>query len=177
MNRDRIIMIARTAVILAVVVVVQMVGRTLPYNNFIVGPLVNMCLLVAAMTVGLGGGIAIAVLSPFTSLINNNAPLAAALLPFAPFIALANIVLVVTFYLLYDKNKYVGLVLAAALKFGVLFCAVRIFLNIFDFTKFAEKLLSQFSWSQLLTAVIGGIVALPVIYRLRKAMKYKETIV
>ncbi|MDF2988163.1 MAG: hypothetical protein K0R50_3673 [Eubacterium sp.] len=171
MNRDKIRMITRTAVLLAVVVVVQIAGRSLPNSNFIVGPLVNMCLLVAAMTAGVAGGITIAILSPFTSLINNNAPVAAALLPFAPVIAVANIIFVLAFYLLYNKNKYVGLAVAALLKFGVLFLAIRLFLNIFSFPKFTARLLEMFSWPQLITALVGGIVAIPVIYSLRKALK------
>ncbi len=171
MNRDRIKLITRTAVLLAIVVVVQMVGRSIPNNNFIVGPLVNLCLLVATMTAGLTGGVTIAVLSPFTSLINNNAPIATALLPFAVVIALANVTFVLIFYFLYNKNKYIGLVLGALAKFGLLFVGIRVFLNIFDYSKFTKKLFELFSWPQLVTALIGGIIAIPVIYSVRKALK------
>ena len=171
MNSDKIRMLTRTAVLLAVVVVVQMVGRSLPNNSFIVGPLVNMCLLIAAMTAGIGGGLAISVLTPFTSLIGNNAPIAAALLPFAPFIAVSNVILVLVFYFLYNKNKYIGVVCAAILKFIFLFLSVRLFVNIFDFPKFAKNLVLLFSWPQLITALIGGFVALPIIIGVKKATK------
>ena len=171
MNNNKIKMLTRTAVLLAVVVVVQLVGRSIPNNNFIVGPLVNMCLLIAAMTAGIGGGITIAVLSPFTSLINNNAPIAAALLPFAPVIAAANVVFILVFYFLYNKNKFIGVISAAVLKFGFLFLSIRLFLNIFDFPKFTEKLIGLFSFPQLITALIGGFVALPVIMAVNKATK------
>ncbi len=174
MNRDKIRMLTRTAVLLAVVVVVQMAGRNLPNSNFIVGPLVNMCLLAAVMNAGLTGGLTIAILSPFTSLINNNAPVAAALLTFAPVIAIANIIFILAFYFLYNKNKYVGLGIAAFLKFGFLFLAIRVFLNIFSFSKFTARLLELFSWPQLITALIGGIVAIPVIYSLRKALNNNQ---
>lgn len=171
MKNDKIKILTRTAVLLAVVVVVQMAGRSIPNNNFIVGPLVNMCLLIAVMTAGVGGGITIAVLSPFISLINNNAPIAAALLPFAPMIAISNVIFILVFYFLYNKNKYVGVISAAVLKFGFLFLAIKLFLNIFNFPKFAEKLIAMFSFPQLLTALIGGFVAIPVIYSIRKAIK------
>lgn len=171
MKRDNIRMITRTAVLLAVVVVVQIVGRSLPYNNFIVGPLVNLCLLTAAMTAGVAGGITIAILSPFTSLINNNAPIAAALLPFAPVVAAANITFILAFYFLYKRNKFIGLGVGAVLKFGVLFVGIRIFLSIFDFPKFTQKLFELFSWPQLATAIIGGLVAIPVIHSVKKALK------
>jgi len=171
MKNDKIRRLTRTAVLLAVVVVVQMLGRSLPNSNFIVGPLVNMCLLIATMTAGVGGGITIAILSPFTSLINNNAPVAAALLPFAPVIAAANVIFILVFYFLYNKNKYVGWISAAVLKFGFLFLAIRLFLNIFDFPKFSEKLIALFSVPQLITALIGGFVALPIIIAVEKATK------
>lgn len=170
MKKDKVKMLTRTAVLLAVVVVVQMVGRSIPNNNFIVGPLVNMCLLIAAMTAGLGGGMAIAVLSPFTSLINNNAPIAAALLPFAPVIAISNVIFVLVFCFLFNKNKYIGVISAAVLKFAFLFLAIRLFLNIFAFPKFAEKLIALFSFPQLITALVGGFIALPVIYSVRKVI-------
>lgn len=172
MINDKVGMLTRTAVLLAVVVVVQMVGRSLPNSNFIVGPLVNMCLLIATMTAGVGGGIAIAILSPFTSLLNNNAPIAAALLPFAPVIAAANVIFILTFYFLYNKNKYAGVICASVLKFGFLFLLIRVFLNMFDFPKFTEKLIALFSWPQLLTALIGGLVALPIIKAIVKAARH-----
>lgn len=176
MNRDQIKILTRTAVLLAIVVVIQIAGRYIPNNNFIVGPIVNLCLLVGVMTVGLKGGITLAVLSPFASLINNHAPIAAALIPFSPVIAAANIVLVVTFYFLYNKNKYVGLGLAALLKFGFLLLGINIFVSIFNFPKFESKLLSLFSWPQLVTALVGGIIAIPVIIRLKKAMQNRKGI-
>lgn len=171
MKNDKIRTLTRTAVLLAVVVVVQMVGRSLPNSNFIVGPLVNMCLLIAAMTAGIGGGIAISVLTPFTSLIGNHAPIAAALLPFAPVIAVSNVILVLVFYFLYNKNKYIGVVCAAVLKFIFLFLTIRLFVNIFDFPKFAKALVTLFSWPQLITALIGGFVAIPIIIGVKKATK------
>ncbi len=170
MKNDKIGMITRTAVLLAVVVVVQMAGRSLPYSNFIVGPLVNMCILIAAMTAGIGGGVVIAVLSPFTSLINNHAALAAALLLYAPVISVANLILVIVFYFLYNRNKYAGVILGSILKFGFLYGSINLFLNIFEFPKFAQKLLAMFSWPQLVTALIGGFIAIPVIIRIRKAI-------
>ncbi len=170
MKNDKIGMITRTAVLLAVVVAVQMVGRILPFNNFIVGPMVNLCILVAAMTAGIGGGVAIAVLSPFTSLINNHAPLAAALLLYAPVISVANLILVLVFYFLYNKNKYAGVILGSILKFGFLYGSINLFLNIFEFPKFAQRLLGMFSWPQLVTALIGGFIAIPVIARIRKVI-------
>lgn len=173
MNKDKVRMITRGAILLAVVVVVQIAGRNLPNSSFIVGPLINMCLLIAAMTAGLGAGVMIAVLSPFASLLNNHAPIASALLPFAPVIAVANVIFVLVFYYLYNKNKYVGWLAAAVLKFGFLFVSIRVFLDIFNFPKFTDILIKLFSWPQLITALIGGFLALPVIIAVRRATQNK----
>ncbi len=177
MNKAKIQFLTRTGVLLAVVVVVQMLGRFIPgtFSNFIVGPLVNMCLILAAMSAGIWGGVTIAVLAPFTSLINNHAPIAAALLPFAPFIALSNVILVVCVYYMYNKNMYVGVISGALLKFGFLYGAINLFLNLFDFPKFAEKLIAMFSWPQLITALIGGFIALPVVVQLKKYDKNRSS--
>ena len=54
-------MLTRTALLLALCVVVQQFKTV---SQFITGPLVNLILLLAALAVGLGSGLCIAVLSP-----------------------------------------------------------------------------------------------------------------
>ena len=93
MNQFNTRFMTRTAILLALTVAVQMAGRAIPApaNSFIVGPLVNACILISTAFTGLVGGIIISILAPFTSLINNHAAIAPVLLLFAPFIALGNI--------------------------------------------------------------------------------------
>lgn len=162
--------ITRTALLLAVVVAVQMIGRVLPYNNLIVGPLVNACLLIATAMLGLWGGLIISVVSPLTSLINNHAPVAAALLLFAPVIAAGNFVFVVSYYFIRKWNGVGGIIVGAILKFVFLLAGIRIFLNVASFPKFEKALLALFSVPQLITALIGGLLAVVVIKALRKNM-------
>jgi hypothetical protein len=163
----RIRFITRTALLLALVVTVQMAGRLIPNNNFIVGPLVNACLLVSTAIAGVWSGIIISVATPFTSLINNHAPVAAALLPFAPFVAAGNMVYVLSYYLMRRKNAAVGIAAGAVLKFAFLYAAINIFLQVFSFPKFAKVLTVLFGWPQLLTAILGGVIALAVIKALK----------
>ncbi|MHB1391586.1 MAG: hypothetical protein ACYCYE_00635 [Clostridia bacterium] len=47
------------------VISIQLAGRLIPNNNFIVGPLVNACLLVSTALTGVWSGMIIAVVSPF----------------------------------------------------------------------------------------------------------------
>ncbi|MCX7843227.1 MAG: ECF transporter S component [Clostridia bacterium] len=174
MKNSKVRFITRTAILLALVVSVQMIGRMLPpgVSNFIVGPLVNACLIVAAAFAGLWGGVLIAVLSPFTSLINNHAPIATVLLSFAPVIALGNAVLVVLFYLLKNKNQILGVAAGAITKFAVLFVGINIFLGVVTVKpQLAKTLGVLFGVAQLWTALLGGAVALLIIKALGKAIK------
>lgn len=165
------VFITRTAMLLALTVVFQMAGRLLPANsNFIVGPLVNACLAISAVFAGLWGGIVISVLSPFTSLVNNHAPIAAALLPFAPFIAAGNAVYVTIFKLSYRKSKAAGIIAGSTAKSAFLYGSVLLFLRLFNFPKFSKTLLFLFGWPQLVTALIGGFIALAVVKAAGKAI-------
>ena len=161
--------ITRTALLLALVIVFQMVGRSIPNNNFIVGPLVNACLLISTALAGVWSGIIISFLAPFTSLINNHAPVAAALLPFAPFVGAGNAIYVISFYLLRKKSPIAGIGIGSILKFGFLYGAITLFLRILSFPKFAKALLLLFGWPQLITALIGGVVALIVIVAVKRS--------
>jgi hypothetical protein len=162
-NSKKIQFITRTSLLLALVITIQLAGRLLPNSSFIVGPLVNACLLVSTALTGVWSGIIIAVVSPFASLINNHAPVAAALLPFAPFVALGNAVYILSYYLLKKKSPVAGVAIGSVLKFAFLYSAINIFLQVFSFPKFAKVLTFLFGWPQLITALIGGIIALAVI--------------
>jgi len=169
-NSGKIRFMTRTALLLALVVTVQLAGRLIPNNNFIVGPLVNACLLVSTALAGIWSGIIISAAAPFTSLINNHAPVAAALLPFAPFVAAGNAIYVLSYYLLRKKSAVIGIGIGAALKFAFLYSAINIFLQIFSFPKFAKVLTVLFGWPQLVTALLGGAIALAAIKVLKNSI-------
>lgn len=166
-------MITRTAILLALAIVIQMLGRFLgPSNNFVVGPLVNAILLVATAMTGLWGGTAIAVIAPFVSALTNKAAIAPLILSFSPFIALGNFVLVLSYFLLAKKSKVAGVLVGAVVKFGVLFGSITAFVQLLSVKpKQAAVLTALFSWPQLLTAVIGGIIALIVIKALDRVIE------
>lgn len=162
-NSEKIQFMTRTALLLALVIAVQMAGRLIPNSNFVVGPLVNACLLISTALAGVWSGIIISVISPFASLINNHAPVAAALLPFAPFVAVGNAIYILSYYLLRKKSGAVGVGIGSLLKFAFLYSAINVFLQLFNFPKFAKVLTFLFGWPQLITALLGGIIALIVI--------------
>jgi len=172
MSKSKVLIIARTAILLALTIVFQMMGRFLgPNNNYIVGPLVNAALLVATAATGLWGATAISVIAPFVSALTNKAAIAPLILSFSPFIALGNFVYVLCFFLLSKKNKVVGVIIGSIVKFGLLFASISAFIRVMNVEeKSAAVLTSLFSWPQLFTALVGGAIALFVIKTLKRSM-------
>lgn len=179
MKKTNIKLITRTAILLALTVVFQALGRYTnlgPNSNFVVGPLVNACILIATAAAGLWGGVIVSIVSPFSALITG----ATLPIPFLPFVALGNLVLAVAFYFslkgkklkasLKEYTKYIGILVGSILKFLFLFAAVATFLSIYDAPeKLHSVMYFTFSWPQLVTAIVGGVIALVVIKALEKS--------
>src|SRR5690554_5109478 len=128
-------------------------------SQYVIGSLVNLCLIVAAVVVGIRGGCVIAVVAPLIAFFQGFTPSPILVAP----IALGNLVLVVVVALLYDKNRLTALAAGAVLKFVTLYLGVvRIVVPLLlpDVNEKIKAVLSvQFSWPQLITASIGGILA------------------
>lgn len=163
-------MIVRTAILLALTILFQTLGRFIPlgqFNQFIVGPLVNACLLIAAAYTGLAGGAVVSVLSPFGAILTG----AVIPLPFAPFIAVGNFILVL-FYVLLKKRPIPAVITGAALKFAFLWASILIFVGFMKIPgQKATLLIASFSWPQLVTALIGGAIALAVLKALGRTIE------
>jgi uncharacterized membrane protein YeaQ/YmgE (transglycosylase-associated protein family) len=178
MKKPNTKLITRTAIMLALTIVFQALGRYTnlgPNSNFVVGPLVNACLLIATAAAGLWGGAIVSIVSPFGAIITG----AALPIPFLPFVALGNLLLVVTFYYAvkssklkpYFKNegKYIGILAGAILKFLFLYASVATFLSFYNVpSKLYNVMYFTFSWPQLVTAIVGGAIALVVIKALER---------
>lgn len=169
-KKSSIRFITRTAILLALTIVFQTIGRAIPlgqFNQFITGSLVNACLLIAAATTGLWGGAAVAILAPFGAILTG----AAMPLPFAPIVAIGNFILVLLFVLI-KKNQILGIGAGAVLKFAFLFAGVNLFVNWMGIpAQKATAMIAAFSWPQLVTAAIGGVIALLVIKALDRAVE------
>ncbi|NLD49503.1 MAG: ECF transporter S component [Clostridiaceae bacterium] len=167
MNKDRIRFITRTSVLLALTVVLQYVGRIVPLgpnSNFIVGPLVNACLIISTYFVGILSGVVISILSVVGAILTG----AAMPLPLAPFIILGNLSLILAFYFLRSK-KILGVVSGAVLKFAVIAISSGLIIPVLKLPpKKTQTMLFAFNWPQLVTALIGGVIAIIVINRLKK---------
>lgn len=140
--------LTRTALLLALTLVVQLIGLPQPLT----GPLVNMFLLVAVFFVGMGGGSVIGLLTPIVAFSRGILP--PPLAPMVPFIAVANISFVIVFGLLRKFNQYLGFVVAAVVKFLILAAGVNFFIHV------PPKVANAMQMPQLINALIGGALAL-----------------
>lgn len=175
-NRKRIIWIARTAVFIALLVVVQLL--TAPLGNTIVtGSLVNMLLIVSTMTCGVLSGLCVGIISPILAKLLGIGPL----WELIPFIIAGNVAIILLWHFIGNrrmKHPAVAPVLAllcgAAGKFltlyvGIVLIAVPLVLGLPEAQ--ATVVTAMFSLPQLITALIGGGIALLVLAPLKKAIR------
>lgn len=153
--------ITRTGLFLALALIFQ-----IGFHSFaqpIVGPLVNLVLLLSAGLIGTLSGIIIGCFTPLIAFLVGIMKLP----PLLPAIIIGNVIFVALFNFVKNKisknGEYIGLVIAALGKFAFLAFSVRYIANAF-LTKLPAKQLSviigTFSLPQLYTALAGGIVAL-----------------
>ena len=171
--------ITRTAMLIALAVIFQFLGRFIPAGQFVTGPLINACLIVATGIVGVWSGVTVAILSPVIALATGMNPN----ILFAPIIALANIVFVVVFALFIGKDirtelsarPALGIIVGSVIKFLVIFVGITKMLPALNI-KVAPPLIFAFSWPQLVTALTGGIIGLTVLIILNKSGILKDKI-
>lgn len=151
--------LTRAAILLAVALVFQFVKM----GQLITGSGINAVLIIATQICGLPWAAAIGVITPFMAVVLGVQP--PALIPVVPFIIGGNILYAVAYSLLEKRSKIAGVGFAALLKFGLLYSAVNYFVNVKPPIKVA------LSFPQLLTALIGGAIALVIIQVLERTNK------
>lgn len=188
MKNKSTLWIARTGLMLALLVVAQFIGsKLIPAGAVVLGPmsitqlitgsLVNMILILTAAVVGLWSGVAVGVLSAVLALVLGIQGQAI----ITPAVALGNVVIVlvtwVFFSLAAKKGQkpfgvlgIAGIVVGAAAKCVFLWLSVPALLTLVPEIKpqVAEKLSMMFSYPQFVTALIGGALALAVIPAVKK---------
>ena len=162
------IWIVRTAVCLALLLVLQVATKSL--GQFVTGSCVNLVLAMAALTGGVWSGVIVAVISPFCAYALGIGP---AFLLFVPCVALGNAVYAVLFALLVGRfltaqhlTAWGCMALAAAAKGLVAPTVVP-----------AAKLAAvtaAFTWPQLVTALIGGALACLLAPVVKKALEKRN---
>lgn len=168
------IWIVRTAVCLALLLVLQVATKSL--GQFVTGSCVNLVLAMAALTGGVWSGVIVAVISPFCAYALGIGP---AFLLFVPCVALGNAVYAVLFALLVGRfltaqhlTAWGGMALAAAAK-GLALYLVLVKLvapTVVPAAKLAA-VTAAFTWPQLVTALIGGALACLLAPVVKKALE------
>lgn len=178
--RKKLLWITETAIMLALLVTLQ--ALTKPMGQLVTGSCVNAVLAVSALVGGLSCGLTVAVISPVLAYLLGIAPQILTV----PAIMVGNAVYVVLLSVLADKTgknivkQVTAWVAAAAAKFAALYAIVvllicgvlseRLLASGIMKAPMLKALPATFSWPQLLTALIGGAVALLIVPVLRKAL-------
>lgn len=183
--RKKVLWITQTAVMLAMLIALQAITK--PLGQLVTGSCVNAVLAVTVLLIGLSSGITVSVISPVFAFLFGIAPNFVTVLP----IMIANVCFVVLLHLIAGKGKpfwrqAAALIVAAAVKFGVLYFLVVIVIcglaqglllgqKIGDIVVLAPPMLdmlpAMFTWPQLFTALIGGGAALLIVPVLKKALR------
>ena len=161
-KKEKIFVLIRFAVLLAIAIIAPFFGQ-----QAITGSIVNATLFIATALFGVQAGILIGLIPASAALFVGLLPLALA--PMIPFIITANIILVIVFGRLKEKNYWLAVVTASLLKFVFLFSVGSIIVNLFLKGEVAPKAAMMMSWPQLFTALSGGIIA----YLFLKSVKKK----
>ena len=170
--------ITETAIMLALLVSLQ--ALTKGFGQLVTGSCVNAILAISVLVGGLGSGITVALISPVLAFLLGIAPQILTV----PAIMAGNAVYVVLLYLIAGKSivrKVVAWLVAAAAKFAALYAiVVGLICGVLSSNLLAAGVMKEpmlkalpatFSWPQLITALIGGAVALLIVPVLRKALK------
>ena len=157
---NKVKLIARTAVLLALCVVIQLAVSA----QWVKGPLVNTVLLVAAMACGLPCGLIVAVLNPLLVFV-INAPAPMKLCPqILPVVMLGNCILVLVAWALRKPAMGIPGLAAAAVAKGLAMTALTSWVVL---PMFGAKLVAKgidatvkvmFGMTQLYTAAIGCVI-------------------
>lgn len=179
--KKKIRWITETALMLALLVSLQAITK--PLGQIVTGSCVNAILAISVLVGGLGCGLTVALISPVLAFLLGIAPMPLTV----PVIMAGNCVYVLLLHLLADKagkkplKQLIAWVVAAAAKFAVLYLLVAKLICVV----LADSLIAAgamkppmvqalpvtFGVTQLITALLGGAVALVIVPVLRKALK------
>ena len=172
--------ITETAIMLALLVSLQ--ALTKGFGQLVTGSCVNAILAISVLVGGLSSGLTVALISPVLAFLLGIAPQILTV----PAIMVGNSVYVILLFVIAGKSnnivrEVIAWVVAAAAKFAALYAiVVGLICGVLAEGLLAAGTLKEpmlqalpktFSLPQLITALIGGAVALLIVPVLRKALK------
>ena len=132
----------------------------------ITGLIVNAIFFITVSLLGIKYALLIGLIPSLIALLTGLLPVI--LVPMIPFIMLSNIILIITFFCLKNKNYWLGIIAASVLKFIFLFTTSSVVINLLLKKEIATKVAEMMSWPQLLTALGGGVIAYIFLNSLKK---------
>lgn len=171
--KKQILWITETAVMLALLVTLQTLTKSA--GQYVTGSCVNLILAVTTLAAGLGSGAAVALLSPLFAFLLGIGPQVPLIVPA---ISVGNLVYVLLLWEIAGKDlrslprKLLAWLGAAGGKAVVLYLlVVQLLCAVLDIPQKQMALFTaMFSWPQLVTALVGGGVALLAVPIVRKAL-------
>lgn len=157
----RVRTLTKAALLLAIALVFQFVKM----GQLITGSGINAVLILAAQMCGLPWAIAIGFITPFMAVaLGVQSP---AMIVVVPFIIVGNSIYTVIYSLMRKRSKIAGIVAAALAKFGLLYSAVNFILTV------KPPIKAALSFPQLITALIGGSLALVIIQVIERGKSHQ----
>lgn len=168
--------ITTTAILLAICIVSQFFKNL---SVYITGPIINACLILAVLSVGMVCAIILAVITPVTAFFISGSPIMAAIPAIIPCVMIGNVILVLGVGLIMKKVKGNGGLIAGMAAGSVL---KALFMGVFISLILIPNLIPEamvpkmgvfqmtFSLTQLITAVIGSVYAFIIWIPLKKVM-------
>lgn len=173
--------ITQTAIMLSLLLALQWVTK--PLGQIVTGSCVNGILAITVLFSGMSSGITVALLSPVFAFLLGIAPNIVTV----PVIMVGNTVYVILLKTLYGSHiirQGAAWAVSAAAKCGVLYGLVAgVICNLLSDALLDAGVLkppmltalpATFSWPQLVTALIGGGIALLIVPILKKALRRNE---
>ena len=151
-RRKIILLTVQFVLFIAIVTVAPLIKQ-----QFVVGPIVNATLFISAATLGTAGAIMVGLVPSVISISVGLLP--AVLAPVIPFIMISNAILVLVFGIFKKRNFFLGVVVASVVKYLFLYATSSIVISLLLKKEVAASVTQMMSWPQLLTALIGGVIA------------------
>lgn len=136
------------------------------HQQWLTGPIVNAMFLIAVVLLGSQNAILLALLPSTIALGVGLLP--AVLAPMIPFIIISNVILILGFYYLREKNFWLGVAVGSVLKFAFLWSTSFVVVNLLLKKELAVSVSAMMSWPQLATALIGGLLAYIFLKQIKK---------
>lgn len=172
--------ITETAIMLALLVTLQTLTKG--FGQLVTGSFVNVVLAISVLVGGWSIGLTVALISPVLAFLLHIAPMALTV----PAIMIGNAVYVLILWVVVGKRyssvllRMIAWLLAAFAKFATLYgIVIKLICGVMAPSLLASGMMKEpmlkalpatFSYPQLITALIGGAVALVMVPGLRKAL-------